>query len=244
MARFISRHSGYGLKVRDSVVKLITDRSGTTYPHVERADLIVQFRGLNSGVGPNMIREFGAAQIDNVDISTIDHVTSQRAEIEQALAHWGARRRDDGTPAALGAIPHISNGVTDDGKPYVGFQFLSTLGLFDTDWLDNEDDKADALKGLRENSDLGIAYIEVEAPVLGAPWPNYDLIKGKRGAGGSIADQIKRRIVEDGYDADLVEKYERANKGRDDVLAAIDEARVEIATRPEISDDELEIDVK
>lgn len=164
-------------------------------------------------------------------------------EVLQAMEHWGKHRRTDGTPAGLSAIPSTQVG-SFEGKPYRAYDPYDQFGLFDTDWLPEEDRDAATEKLRNPAFGYGVDWIEVTSVEPVAPWPAYDKIKGTGGPGNSVAGKIKRKIVEDGYDPKKVAAYEKATKNRADVLAAIDEAAEEIATAPQtVDDDELKASV-
>ncbi len=62
--------------------------------------------------------------------------------------------------------------------------------------------------------------IKVDKPRVKAPWPAYDKLKAKPGQ--KVADAIATKVVEDGYDPELVILYERENRNRADVIAALE----------------------
>lgn len=91
------------------------------------------------------------------------------------------------------------------------------------DWTDEE--RAAIESHLPSCSDILI----VERPKLAAPWPAYDkLVAGGRGVTSeAVAEKIARKVAEDGYDVGAVAAYERENRNRPDVIAALEALLIE-----------------
>lgn len=76
----------------------------------------------------------------------------------------------------------------------------------------------------------------VERPKLKPPWPAYDKITAGAGRGmtqEAAAEKIVRKHVEDGYDPGYTLTYERDNRNRPEVIAALETLLAEGPVAPE-----------
>lgn len=213
MSRWVSKYAGYSLGVRTETRRNFVRPNGSVAEEIVEPALVAQFLPIASASAND------------------EHVSASQHDISVAMDRWAKLVRRDGTPKELPAIPSLNAGVIG-GQAFVPFDIRSRFGVFDTDWLPEQDrDEVDAK--LRSDAMNGNDYVEVVPVALDAPWPNYDKTKSK-GRGGSVADVIAAKVVEDGYDAAAVVAYEKANKNRADVIAAIEAAA---AAAPEEQDE-------
>lgn len=63
----------------------------------------------------------------------------------------------------------------------------------------------------------GPSFFLVETVKLLAPWPKYDALRGP-----NIPERIAKTVADLGLDPQAVIAYERQEKGRDDVIAAVE----------------------
>lgn len=225
MSRWISKHAQYALGIYNETAEDRRRDDGTWERVITRPALIAQFRPIASAKAED------------------SHEAASQHDIEVAHKAFLSKRRMDGTPAVIRAIPSLNAGAMG-GIATVAFNVDSVWGVFDTDWLGNEEDAEKADAKLRDPrwGGIDVDYVEVVPPVREAPWPNYDKLRGKQGAGGKVADQIAKKVAEDGYDAAAVLEYEKASKNRADVVAAL-EALVEAGVPAEQDDDAMEVEV-
>jgi hypothetical protein len=198
MPRFVSKHPHFRLEIRPDRSKLMENVNGFT----EKVTVI-----------PSLTAEFGTSGLTSYDQ-------------EYAMAHFtgrlGAERRDHSRPF-YGADPSYTNNEVygHDGRLVAAtepFTPSSRLSLFDTDAMevDSEEDREYVVQYLRSSGENGYSYVEIIPQALPAPWPSYDDI------GQGAVTKIPSVVRDLGLDPALVAGYERANKNRDGVIAALD----------------------
>jgi hypothetical protein len=131
----------------------------------------------------------------------------------------------DSASGVFGAVPYQRGVSIQDGVGrIVGVSGASrpdfNFSLYDTEWLEDAEDRADAEKALLENADNGVWYVKVDAIEVPLPWPNYNKVRAK--SGSTVAAEIARRCEEDGYDTDHVIDYEKTHANRPAVLEALE----------------------
>lgn len=204
MSRWISKHRSYSFGIYNETAEDRRRADGAWERVVTRPALVAQFVPI------------AAASAED------EHAHASQYDLEVARSAFLGAKRADGTPKNVRAIPSLTGGALA-GVATVGFNPDSLFGVFDTDWIADENDRALADAKLRDPQwgGIGIDYVEVVPLALTPPWPNYDRLRGKRGA--TVAERIALKVVEDGYDPAAVAAYEKATKNRDDVLAALAE---------------------
>lgn len=251
MAKYLAKFPQLTITIRNEVVQLLTGTNGITERHQNKPPFQVIFKPIASGAasGPaaeNPIARLNPSALPVPDPEDTLHLESEY--IRQGVEHWTKHRRDDFTPAALGAIPlTIPGGV--GGRSTIAYRIESQFGFYDTDWIRDEGDRALAEAALDgENPDVegfGVDWIRLVEPRKNAPWPSYDLLRAKGKL--SVAMQVKKAIVDFGIDPRVVRAYELENLNRVEVLDAIEEAasgKVDPEEPEVIADDELAVEVK
>lgn len=228
--RFVSRSANYTFIVRgETDYEVFETADGTMIPrHIKKQALIVEFK----------------------------HGMAYPDEAYAALLHWSGmptQRTDpervnaNGTAAAdiFGAVPYQRgivlqdvagriSGVSNPSRPDFNFS------LFDSEWIEDADDRKEAEQALLENSDNGVWYVKVDALKVDPPWPNYNKIRAKKGM--TIAQTIAAKCEEDGYSVSAVLAYEKAHADRPAVVEALEALENNIAAAVEESE-ALEVEV-
>lgn len=157
-------------------------------------------------------------------------------EAYAAMLHWSgtpSTRTDpdrvDATghsvPDAFGATPYQRSvpirdglgritGVSEASRPDYNFS------LYDSEWIDDPDDRAIAEKALAENADNGVWYVKVEKAQIPAPWPGYDKMRGTKAK--PVEDAILEMVKTGGFDPNIVCAYEKSHKDRPAVIATLE----------------------
>lgn len=126
-------------------------------------------------------------------------------EQEQALERFGNLR-----------------GIAHDQNP------LRRFSVYDTETqaiLNKWDDafRAQVEDRIRNSMSFGSDYIEIEAPRAPEPWPNYDELTAQgRRTNEMVAEKIASTVQDLGYSVEHVLVYERENKNRPEVIAALE----------------------
>lgn len=208
--RFVSRSANYMLVARpDADFEVFENREGTMLPRmIRRPILIVEFK--HGMVRPD---ESYAATMHWQGQATV------RTDPERLNAHG------DSANGVYGAVPYQRGVSIQDGVGrIVGVSGSSrpdfNFSLYDTTWLEDAEDRADAEKALLENADNGVWYVKVDAIEVPLPWPNYNKVRAK--SGSTIAAEIARRCEEDGYEVTHVIDYEKTHANRPTVLEALE----------------------
>ncbi len=228
--RFVSRSANYTLIARsDAEYEVFETKGGTMIPRMVRKPLLViEFK----------------------------HGMALPDETYAAMMHWSGmptRRTDPertnatGAPAAdvFGAVPYQRGVAIQDGVGRImGVSNASrpdfNFSLFDSEWITDPEDRADAEKALLENSDFNDWYVKVDALEVDPPWPNYNKIRAKKGM--TIAETIADRCVEDGYNVAHVLSYEKAHANRAAVVEALEALQRREVEEAE-ADEALEVQV-
>jgi hypothetical protein len=117
---------------------------------------------------------------------------------------------------AVATLPAFGRGIGLNEDPF------GRVGTLDTKESQAEYGWSDETRLMVEeimNRGTGGLYIRADYPAETAPWPNYDAIKGDE---EKAAERISRKVEEDGYDPEAVLAYERQNKNRESVVAALE----------------------
>lgn len=210
--RFVSRSANYIMIVRpESEYEVFETAGGTMIPRtIKKPMLVVEFR----------------------------HGYAHPDESYAAMAHWAGQptKRTDpervnaagvATADIYGAIPYQRGvsiqdgvgrimGVSNAARPDFNFS------LFDSEWIEDADDRKEAEQALLSNADNGVWYVKVDAVEVTPPWPNYD--KQRAAKGSTVADTIANKCIEDGYNIAYVLEYEKAHANRAAVVAALENA--------------------
>lgn len=228
--RFVSRSANYTLIARpDAEYEVYETKGGTMIPRMIRKPLlIIEFK----------------------------HGMALPDETYAAMMHWSGmptRRTDpertnamgQPTPDVFGAVPYQRGVSIQDGVGRImGVSNASrpdfNFSLFDSEWITDADDRADAEKALLENADYGDWYVKVDAIEVDPPWPNYNKIRAKKGL--TIAETIADKCAEDGYNVAHVLAYEKAHANRAAVIEAL-EALNKRETEAAEADAALEVQV-
>ena len=112
-------------------------------------------------------------------------------------------------------------GITEASRPEY------QLSLYDSEWIENLDDRAIAEEALATNADNNVWYVLVEKAQIPAPWPGYDKTRAK--ANKPIESVIIDMIQGGGFDPNLVLAYEKSHKDRKPVVDAIEKLLVDEA---------------
>lgn len=203
MSRWISKHSNYAFGIRTETAEDRRRADGSFERVITRPALIAQFRPIAAAT----------AEDTHADASALD--------LDVARATWLRNKRRDGSPADIRAIPSL-NAAALGSVATVPFNPDTVFGVFDTAWLRDADDEAEADAKLRDPQWGGIGrdYVEVVAPTPDAPWPNYNRLRARKGH--TVAETIALKVAEDGYDVAAVLAYEKATKARDEVIDALE----------------------
>lgn len=208
--RFVSRSANYTIVARpDSQYEIYETTNGQMIPRmIRKPALFLEFR----------------------------HGMAHPDENYAAMMHWAGlksnrtdpeRTNSSGQPAPdiYGAVPYQRGvaiqdgvgrimGVSNPSRPDFNFS------LYDTEWLDDDDDRKDAEKALLSSPDLGVWFVKVDALEATPPWPNYNKIRAKKGM--TVAQTIADKCADDGYSAAAVLEYERAHANRAAVVEALE----------------------
>lgn len=208
--RFVSRSANYRLIARNDEEYQVFDQiSGQLVPKsVRRPLLICEFK-------------HGMARPDEVYAAKLhwNGTPSSRTDPDRvdAMGHP--------VPDAYGAMPYQRaipirdgvgriTGVSEPHRPDYNFS------LFDSEWIQDEDDRKVAEQALLNNPDNNIWYVRVEKARIPAPWPGYDKMRGTKAR--PIEQAILGMIDDGGFDIGFVLEYEKANKNRDAVVQALE----------------------
>lgn len=127
-------------------------------------------------------------------------------------------RTDEDTAVAMAHLQFRGLPIFEDGREVGPFYrisvFDSEVARLQNGWT--EEDEALVVKTLRENGPIGAMYVEVVPAKADKPWNGYDEL--------TDADRVVELAL--AIDADLtkVAQYERENRARPEVLAALDAA--------------------
>ena len=210
--RFVSRSANYTMIVRsETEYEVFETAEGTMIPRtVRKPMLLVEFK----------------------------HGMAHPDESYAAMAHWAGQptKRTDperlnaaGVPTSdvYGAVPYQRGVSIQDGVGrIIGVSGASrpdfNFSLFDSEWLEDLDDRKEAEQALLNNADNNVWYVKVDAVEVPAPWPNYNKLRAAKGS--TVAETIATKCVEDGYDIAYVLEYEKAHADRPAVIAALEAA--------------------
>jgi len=127
-------------------------------------------------------------------------------------------RNDEDTAVALASLKFRGLAIFEDGRPvqphYRISVFDSEIARLRNGWTD--EDEAEVIEALRTRGPIGTMYVEVLPVAAEKPWNGYDNLKD--------ADKVVELAL--AIDADLVKvaQYERENKARAEVIAALEAA--------------------
>lgn len=149
-------------------------------------------------------------EADEFKLDAEGHQFKTRPLLQLEFIHGGIRKYEQDI-----ALGHFDFGALPDGvHPESRLSFFDTKA---TTWDDATRDKVE--KFMRETPSNGQSFLEIEAPRLSPPWPNYDQLKsnGSKSLSAVIADKVR----EDGYDPNDVISYEQENLDRPEVIQAL-----------------------
>lgn len=108
------------------------------------------------------------------------------------------------------------------------------IGVFDTSTIEDVELRKRIEKLMLEDRKYGRDYMMVEEPKVPAPWPAYDeLVAQGRRSNEMVAAELVETARKIGADAGAVLRYERANRNRDEVIAAFEALLVPGGGEPE-----------
>lgn len=228
--RFVSRSANYTLIARgEAEYDVFETAEGTMIPRtVKKPMLVIEFK----------------------------HGMAYPDETYAAMLHWSGvptSRTDPervdgfgvGVPDVFGAVPYQRGVVIQDGvgrimgvsnaaRPQYNFS------LFDSEWLEDANDRKEAEEALLKNPDNGLWYVKVDALEVAPPWPNYTKIRAKKGL--TVAETIASKCDEDGYSVEAVLAYEKAHANRPAVVDALEVLGAKEAVKVEESE-ALEVEI-
>jgi hypothetical protein len=127
-------------------------------------------------------------------------------------------RNEEDTALALASLQFRGLPIFEDGRPVApNFRisvFDSEIARLQNGWT--EDDEALVVETLRARGPIGVMYIEVVPAAAPKPWNGYD--------NAEDAEKIVELAVAIDADLEKVLQYERENKARPEVIAALDAA--------------------
>lgn len=156
---------------------------------------------------------------------TIDRETSFQRNVPQQMGLVAEFKKGGLSPwereAALERFPNL-RGIGHDQNP------LRRFSVYDTEaqallnkW--DEEFRAQVEDRIRSSMSFGVDYIEVETPRAPEPWPNYDNLTAQgRRTNEMVAEKIAETVKELGYSIEHVLVYERENRNRPEVIAALE----------------------
>jgi hypothetical protein len=127
-------------------------------------------------------------------------------------------RNEEDTAIALASLTFRGLPIFEDGRPvqphYRISVFDSEIARLQNGWT--EDDEALVVETLRTRGPIGVMYVEVLPVPAEKPWNGYDDL--------TDADRVVELATAIDADLQKVAQYERENKNRPAVLAAIEAA--------------------
>ena len=228
--RFVSRSANYTLIARgEAEYDVFETAEGTMIPRtIKKPPLIIEFK-------------HGMAYPDETYAAMLhwSGAPTNRTDPERVDVHGVS------VPDIFGAVPYQRGvmiqdgvgrimGVSNAARPQYNFS------LFDSEWIEDADDRKEAEEALLKNSDNGVWYVKVDALEVAPPWPNYNKIRAKKGM--TVAETIAAKCDEDGYSVADVLAYEKAHANRPAVVAALEELGTEKAVQAEESE-ALEVEI-
>lgn len=127
-------------------------------------------------------------------------------EKEASIEHFGGNLR----------------GVAHDENPIRRFSVYDTetqaiLNKWDASFRNEVEER------LRTADGYGVDYIEIVQPRAPEPWPNYDKLAAQgRRTNEMVAEKIAETVRDLGYSVEHVLLYERENRNRPEVVAALE----------------------
>jgi hypothetical protein len=127
-------------------------------------------------------------------------------------------RTDEDTALAMASLQFRGLPIFEDGRPvppnYRISVFDSEVAKLKNGWTDEDEEQV--IEALRHGGPIGTMYVEVLPVAAEKPWNGYDEL--------TDADRIVELALAITADLTKVAQYERENKARADVLAALDAA--------------------